>query len=150
MTVAHGAMSQSMPIVIAYDTLGEEGLRAALESTRPRAIFLEPQLAKMLLESLPNAESIEFLIFNDANQNISEVDLETIKCTCQYLRTLSFEDLRQLGEENPIKPTPLSPNDLCCITYTSGSSGTPEGVPLTHRNVVATGTQPLPFASDAG
>ncbi len=33
------------------------------------------------------------------------------------------------------KPTPAKPEDLAQLTYTSGTTGTPKGVPLTHSNI---------------
>jgi long-chain acyl-CoA synthetase len=137
LSIAHGAMSQSMPIVTAYDTLGEEGLRHSLISTKPKAIFLEPHLIKMLAKTLNDAKSIKFVIYNDINHSPKEQDLEMLKA-CD-VRLLSFQELRRMGDFNPVNSTPPSPDDLCCIMYTSGSSGPPKGVPLKHRNVVAAG-----------
>jgi long-chain acyl-CoA synthetase len=130
-------MSQSMPIVTAYDTLGEEGLRHSLLSTKPRAIFLEPHLIKMLAKTLNDADSIKYVIYNDANHSLKEDDIESLKKF--NVTALSFEELRRMGDFNPVDPTPPTPDDLCCIMYTSGSSGPPKGVPLKHRNVVAAG-----------
>jgi long-chain acyl-CoA synthetase len=137
LSIAHGAMSQSMPIVTAYDTLGEEGLRHSLISTKPKAIFLEPHLIKMLAKTLNDAKSIKFVIYNDISHSLKEQDLEMLKA-CD-VRLLSFQELRRMGDFNPVDSTPPSPDDLCCIMYTSGSSGPPKGVPLKHRNVVAAG-----------
>ena len=55
---------------------------------------------------------------------------------------MSFEELRKLGEENTVDPVPPKPEDLCCIMYTSGSTGPPKGVPLTHGNVIAASSCP--------
>lgn len=131
-------MSQSIPIVTAYDTLGEEGLRHSLVSTKPRAIFIEPHLIKVLAKTLKDAQNIEYVIYNDTNQSPKEEDLEVLKSF--KVTVLSHEELRRMGDFNPVDSTPPSPDDLCCIMYTSGSSGPPKGVPLKHRNVVAAGT----------
>ncbi len=42
LAMSHGAAAQSMPIVTAYDTLGEEGLRHSMVATRAKCIFLDP------------------------------------------------------------------------------------------------------------
>lgn len=49
----------------------------------------------------------------------------------------SFEELRHLGEKNPVDPVHPSPEDLCCIMYTSGSTDVPKGVPIKHKAVIA-------------
>jgi long-chain acyl-CoA synthetase len=127
-----------MPIVTAYDTLGEEGLRHSLVSTKPKAVFLEPHLMKILSRTLGDAKSIQYIIYNDASHTPKEEDLEALKSF--EVAVLSYEELRRMGDFNPVDPAPPSPDDLCCIMYTSGSSGPPKGVPLKHRNVVAAGT----------
>jgi len=138
LSLAHGAMSQSMAIVTAYDTLGEEGLRHSLVSTNAKAIYLEPHLLRTFIKTLSAAKNIEYVILNTENDDdVRAEDLEILKSSHEHITVLKHEDLRKLGEDNPIDPTPPSPEDLCCIMYTSGSSGTPKGVPIKHKAVVA-------------
>jgi long-chain acyl-CoA synthetase len=140
LSMAHGAMSQSMAIVTAYDTLGEEGLRTSLVATKAKAIYLEPRLIKLFLNTLGQAKDIQYIIYNtDSETEIDEADLETLRKSHEHLTVLSYEDLRQTGAVNPVAPTPPKPEDLACIMYTSGSGGPPKGVELTHSNVVAAG-----------
>ena len=42
-----------------------------------------------------------------------------------------------LAETGPAPVVPLSPDDLAVLPYSSGTSGIPKGVMLTHRNLVA-------------
>lgn len=146
--MAHGAMSQSMAIVTAYDTLGEAGLRTSLTATKAKAIFLEPHLLKTFINTLKDAKEIQYIIHNtDAEHEIDETDLETLRLSHDHLTVLSYEELRQLGEDNMVAPTPPNSDDLACIMYTSGSGGPPKGVELTHRNVVAAGEHAIPHCS---
>ena len=57
----------------------------------------------------------------------------------------SWADLRTIGEE--VTPAALAqrqaechPDDVICIMYTSGTTGNPKGVMLTHHNLVANAT----------
>ncbi|XP_059168586.1 long-chain-fatty-acid--CoA ligase 1-like [Physella acuta] len=50
---------------------------------------------------------------------------------------IQFEDVEKLGRENPVKAKPPKPSDLCMVCYTSGTTGTPKGVMLTHANMIA-------------
>ncbi|KAL5315222.1 hypothetical protein ACEPPN_017873 [Leptodophora sp. 'Broadleaf-Isolate-01'] len=138
LATAHGAISQSMPIVTAYDTLGEDGLRYSLTATKAKAIFLEPHLLSLLVKVLKDAKDIQFIIYNtDSEHTVREQDMVLLKSSFGHITVLSFEELRQLGEENPIATTLPSTDDLACIMYTSGSTGVPKGVELTHKNIVA-------------
>lgn len=58
------------------------------------------------------------------------------------VRVLTFQELEKIGrdctDKKPHeKPTP---DDLATICYTSGTTGTPKGVMLTHGNVIADAT----------
>lgn len=134
-----------MSIVTAYDTLGEDGLRHSLIATKAKAIFLEPHLLPLFMRTLVDATSIKYIIFNtDSEENVKDEDMTELKNSHPHVQILSYEDLRILGEQNPIDLTLPSPDDVCCIMYTSGSGGVPKGVELRHRNVVAAGMTPHP------
>ncbi|KAL2159410.1 hypothetical protein VTH06DRAFT_2414 [Thermothelomyces fergusii] len=136
LAMAHGASSQSMPIVTAYDTLGEEGLRYSMVATKAKAIFLDPHLLPTLTNVLAVATEIRHVIWNDQHQ-LKQGHADKLKESYPNINILSFSDLRKLGEENPVEVVPPAPDDLCCIMYTSGSTGTPKGVPVKHSAVVA-------------
>ncbi|KAM7203782.1 acetyl-CoA synthetase-like protein [Naviculisporaceae sp. PSN 640] len=136
LAMSHGAGSQTMPIVTAYDTLGEEGLRHSMVATKAKAIFLDPHLLPTLTNVLEAAKEVKYVIWNNVH-NVNPAHVERLKSSYPHVTILSFEELRQLGEKNPADPVPPTPEDLFGIMYTSGSTGTPKGVPLKHRNVVA-------------
>nr|POE82417.1 long-chain-fatty-acid--coa ligase 1 [Quercus suber] len=144
LAIAHGAASQSMPIVTAYDTLGEEGLKHSLMQTHAKAIFLDPHLLKKLVKPLKEAKDIKHVIYNDDESFSAKTDPATITAEVKalkdahpHLTVQGFSEFVKLGEQKPVEPTPPKPEDLCCIMYTSGSTGTPKGVLLTHKNVIA-------------
>jgi long-chain acyl-CoA synthetase len=138
LATAHAAVSQSMPIVTAYDTLGEEGLKHSLVATKAKAIFLDPHLLPTLIKPLQEATEIKYVIWNSQNE-VKQENIDKLKKAHDRLTIMSFEELRKLGEENPVDPVPPAPEDLCCIMYTSGSTGPPKGVPLKHKAVVGAG-----------
>jgi long-chain acyl-CoA synthetase len=134
--MSHAAGSQSIPIVTAYDSLGEEGLRHSLKQTSSKAIFLDPNLISTLLKVLGDAPSIQAIVYND-NEEVKQADLDKLKAARESLKILSFEELQKAGKDNHFEPTPPGPNDLACIMYTSGSTGPPKGVLIKHKGVVA-------------
>jgi len=144
LATAHGAGSQSMPIVTAYDTLGEEGLKYSLQATHAKLIFLDPHLLTKLINPLKETKDIQNVVYNDddapgckAEPEKVKADVEKLKAAHPNLKVLSFSEFIALGKKTPVEPVPPKAEDLCCIMYTSGSTGTPKGVLLTHRNVIA-------------
>ncbi|KAI1978533.1 long-chain fatty acid-CoA ligase [Ophidiomyces ophidiicola] len=136
LSLALGAGSQSITIVTAYDSLGEDGLKHSLLETHSSTIFLDPHLIPVITNVLKDAKDIKHVIY-DTSSEVKPEHLEKLKTEFPHVTSMSFEDLRKLGEDNLVEPVPPSRDDLCCIMYTSGSTGPPKGVPLRHRNVVA-------------
>lgn len=134
--MSHGAVSQSMPVATAYDTLGELGLQHSLVQTGSKAIYCDPQLLKTLINPLKEAKNVQFVIYN-TDSEVKQEDIEQLKSSHSHLTVVSFDELRKMGEESSVDPVPPQPEDLCCIMYTSGSTGTPKGVPIKHKSVLA-------------
>ena len=133
-----------MPIVTAYDTLGEEGLQHSLIQTKAKAIFLDPHLLPKLVKPLKQAEAIQYVIYNSEGE-AKQDHIDKLKSEHPRLAVLSVDELVKLGADNPCDPTPPAAEDLCCVMYTSGSTGTPKGVLLKHRNVIAAGKSRSPL-----
>ncbi|MEA5418430.1 long-chain fatty acid--CoA ligase [Spirulina sp. CCNP1310] len=69
-----------------------------------------------------------------------------------FEKCLDFSQLLALGADTPFTPVALTKNDLATLLYTSGTTGQPKGVMLTHGNllhqVVATQSVIEPAAGD--
>ncbi|KAI2628397.1 hypothetical protein GGS21DRAFT_527729 [Xylaria nigripes] len=136
LSMFHGAASQSMAVVTAYDTLGEEGLRHSMVATGAKTIFLDPHLIPTLGNVLKEAQEVRYVIWNSQHQ-VKQEHINNLKSAYSHLTVMSSKELEKLGKDNPSEPVPPSPEDLCCIMYTSGSTGTPKGVPLKHKALIA-------------
>ncbi|KAK6337732.1 long-chain fatty acid-CoA ligase [Orbilia brochopaga] len=134
---AHAAMSQSMAITTAYDTLGQSGLTHALVETGAKAIVVDAPLLNNLVEPLKQAKEVTLIVYNDADAAPNPEHVEKLQTAHPHLTIISWEDLKARGKEHPVEPNPPKPEDLACIMYTSGSTGTPKGVYITQGNVIA-------------
>lgn len=115
-----------MPIVTAYDSLGEEGLRHSLKQTGSKAIFLDPNLISTLLKVLGDAPSIQSIIYND-NDEVKSADVEKLRAAREGMKVLSFDELQKTGADSPVDPTPLARTTWLALC-------TPLA-PLAHRRV---------------
>jgi len=137
LATSHGALSQSMTMATAYDTLGADGLKHSLKQTGSKAIYTDAHLLPTLTKILGDATEVQHVIYNTHNTTLKQEDFDALKKAHERLTVMSFEELRQLGEANPAEPVVPDREDVCCIMYTSGSTGTPKGVPLKHKAVIA-------------
>lgn len=144
------AQSQNIPVVTAYDTLGEQGLIHSMVQTGTTAMFTDNQLLQSLIKPVQEAKEMKFIIYNE---RISESDkrqnsklylnaknaITKLKEVRPDIKLYSFDEILELGKaaKDEIEPHLPIPSDVSCIMYTSGSTGEPKGVVLTHENIVA-------------
>lgn len=137
MSLSQACGSQSISIVTAYDTLGPDGLEHSLLQSGANAMYIDPQLLKTAAGPLKKAKGIKFVIYNNASHFSDGTEVEAFKQANPDITLINIEEVRQLGEDNPVDTVEPSPEDLYCIMYTSGSTGLPKGVPMTHGNIIA-------------
>src|SRR5690606_13823152 len=131
---AHGCFTQSMTIVTAYDTLGEGGLLHSMNEAEVMTAYTDADLLNTLKHVAGRRPTLTRDIYDG---EAKPPDVIAFQEAHPHIKLVTFEELKQLGVDYPVAPVPPAPRDYCCIMYTSGSTGNPKGVLLTHGNLVA-------------
>ena len=131
-----GAMRDSITIVTIYETLGDKAVEFILEQSQVTTIVIEIKALKKIYELAKRNKTFNL-------KNLLVIDKEDDEETAKNLENLGFiiyrwEDIVQVGKEkgsniNLKKP---EPEDICIINYTSGTTGLPKGVKVSHNSIV--------------
>ncbi|XP_048190144.1 long-chain-fatty-acid--CoA ligase 6 [Perognathus longimembris pacificus] len=125
----------SMVVVPLYDTLGPGAIRYIINTAGICTVIVDkPQKAVLLLEHVERKDTpgLSLIIlmepFDEALRERGQKSGVVIQ---------SMQSVEDCGRENRQAPVPPQPDDLSIVCFTSGTTGNPKGVMLTHGNVVA-------------
>ncbi|MFW0795193.1 AMP-binding protein [Gordonia sp. CPCC 205515] len=142
-----GVLSPNIP---AFATVFHGILRAGATATTINALFTAPEIAKQLKDS-----AAKMLITISPMLEQAAAAAKEVGITDENLIVLDGEGLEKSGHPNavdllaPNLPAPEVTFDpathLAALPYSSGTTGNPKGVALTHRNLVANVAQIKPL-----
>jgi long-chain acyl-CoA synthetase len=137
-----GCMSQSLYTVSIYDTLGPDTTEYIINHATLRCVITSlphiPTLLKMA-SRVPTLKIIISLDPLDAGEQpgCSKSDLLNSLAADAGISIHYIGDVEALGAASNLPMSPPRPDDIITVNYTSGTTGNPKGVVLTHANAVA-------------
>ncbi|KAJ2650016.1 medium-chain fatty acid-CoA ligase faa2 [Coemansia sp. RSA 1250] len=129
-TYIYGQISVPM-----YDTLGSDAIKHMSEEAEISLITIAPEKLAAFATLWPEMPQIKtVVVFGQVPQ-----DMEI--AVPEGARMLTLDEVIELGQKDgaaPLPETPAGPQDTCTICYTSGTTGKPKGVVLTHMCFLST------------
>lgn len=142
-------MSQSLYTVSLYDTFGPSATEYIINHASLSCVATSLPHIPTLLKLKPRLPSLKTIISLDPldsgeREGFSKHALLSSLASDLGLRIYSLEQVEAIGAAlgTPIYNAPVS-SDLITINYTSGTTGPPKGVTLTHANAIASASSAL-------
>ncbi|XP_034911108.1 long chain acyl-CoA synthetase 6, peroxisomal isoform X1 [Populus alba] len=133
MIVDHACSAYSYISVPLYDTLGPDAVKYIVNHAVVHAIFCVPQTLNMLLSCLSEIPSARLIVV------VGGIDDQMPSLPSSTgVQVVTYSKLLSQGRSSLQPFHPPKPEDIATICYTSGTTGTPKGVVLTHGNFIAT------------
>ena len=142
-------MSQSLFSVSLYDTLGPDACEFIINHAGLTSVCSSVSHIPTLLKIAPRCPSLKLIISLDPLSvegelpGTSKKDILSALAAQHGVQIHEMKAVEAIGQKSPRPYHPPRPEDTVTINYTSGTTGDPKGVILTHRNSVAAASASL-------
>lgn len=138
-----GCASQSLYSVSIYDTLGPDTTEYIINHAELPAVCTSVNHIPALLKLADRCPTLKLIVSLDPLTDGTELpgnskkDLLNALAADKGIQIHYIGDVEASGEKSPRPANPPRPTDFVTINYTSGTTGNPKGVVLTHSAAVA-------------
>ncbi|KAH8829531.1 hypothetical protein DL96DRAFT_1060775 [Flagelloscypha sp. PMI_526] len=128
------AQSYGMVSVSLYDTLGKDAVSYIINHAATSVVFSTANHLGELLKLKPSLPILKLIVSIDPLTPEMSTVLEQWSGVVG-VKLVTLDEMYKIGQKALRHPIPAKPDELSSISYTSGTTGNPKGVLLTHGNL---------------
>ncbi|KAJ2901351.1 medium-chain fatty acid-CoA ligase faa2, partial [Coemansia aciculifera] len=143
----YGGLSQSLYTVALYDTLGADSVEYIVNHAEIEILVCSLDKVPRLLKLRDRLPGLKAIVSMDSFApqtpdealpspfNTSSVTVLKQWAGAAGIALYDLAGVEALGAQEPLHPRMPTPDDLLCLCYTSGTTGTPKAAMILHRNM---------------
>ncbi|KAM5342933.1 hypothetical protein ACJ41O_013899 [Fusarium nematophilum] len=137
-----GLASQSLYSVSLYETLGPDTTEFIINHAEVACVVCSLPHIPVLLKLSPRLPGLKLIVSLDPldhGELASHTKAAVLNDIASQhgIQIYSMAQVEEIGARSGRAPRAPGPSDICTINYTSGTTGNPKGVLITHKNAVA-------------
>ncbi|GMH36138.1 hypothetical protein BSKO_04006 [Bryopsis sp. KO-2023] len=126
------ANARSVPL---YDSLGVDAVEYVIFHAALPVVFCSIDKLERLASAVEKRKGVVKVVVYWGG-SLPQYDTKIKRLVAAGVRTYVLDDLMEMGEHHRFEAQPPKPDSICTIMYTSGTTGRPKGVMLSHSAFV--------------
>jgi len=132
MIAAYGCWRQGLTVGTIYATLGEEGALFGINQSRCKTVIADGKLLKVLAGIAGQCKFLKDVVAIVEPPEDAKKALEAAGINIHLMDTLIAE-----GKGATVDRVPVAPEEVAVLMYTSGTTGNPKGVLISHKAILS-------------
>ncbi|KAJ3277049.1 Long chain acyl-CoA synthetase 7 peroxisomal [Terramyces sp. JEL0728] len=128
----HACYMYGLVSIPLYDTLGTEAIIHIMNLTETSIVAATSDKAKTLLDLSANLSHLKYIIVMDS---VTKALVEQARAA--DITVFSFREIEAQGESSKLPYAETNSDTIATICFTSGTTGAPKGVVLSHGNILS-------------